>query len=77
MSSKSFKQVTQDLNVALATFRSEQADTMAGFNAMAKAMGADHTIAAGVLATLEQAVQAGAGPQFIPLLVDAIGQRKA
>lgn len=45
------------------------------FNAMADAMGADHTIAAGVLATLERAVHDGAGARFIPELVDAIGAR--
>ena len=37
MSSKSFTQITQDLNQALATFRGAQPDTMAGFSSMAKA----------------------------------------
>lgn len=33
---KSFKQITQDLNQALATFRREAPETMTGFSAMAK-----------------------------------------
>lgn len=49
MSSKSFKQITQDLNVALATFRAEQPETMAGFNAMAKA-----AMAPGVLSAIDK-----------------------
>ncbi|MCW8808745.1 MAG: carboxymuconolactone decarboxylase family protein [Rhodanobacter sp.] len=36
MPSKSFKQITQDLNKAIATFRVAQPDTMGGFSAMAK-----------------------------------------
>lgn len=35
--SKSFKQITQDLNQAIATFRREAPETMAGFSGMAKA----------------------------------------
>jgi AhpD family alkylhydroperoxidase len=35
--SKSFKQITQDLNSALGKFRTAAPDTMAGFNSMAKA----------------------------------------
>lgn len=49
MSSKSFKQITQDLNVALATFRAEQPETMAGFNAMAKA-----AMSPGVLSAIDK-----------------------
>lgn len=45
------------------------------FNAMAEAMHADHTVAAGVLATLAQALQAGTGEQMMPTLVDNIRQR--
>lgn len=36
MPSKSFKQITQDLNKAIATFRVAQPGTMEGFSAMAK-----------------------------------------
>lgn len=35
--SKSFKQITQDLNQALTTFRREAPETMTGFSAMSKA----------------------------------------
>ncbi|MHB1271356.1 MAG: carboxymuconolactone decarboxylase family protein [Rhodanobacter sp.] len=37
MSSKSYKQITQDLNQAIATFRAAEPGTMNGFSAMAKA----------------------------------------
>jgi AhpD family alkylhydroperoxidase len=37
MSSKSFKQITQDINQALVAFRKDAGGTMAGFGAMAKA----------------------------------------
>jgi AhpD family alkylhydroperoxidase len=37
MSHLSFKTLTQDLNQALATFRADQPDTMAGFASLAKA----------------------------------------
>jgi AhpD family alkylhydroperoxidase len=36
MTAKSFKQITQDLNQALTSFRKAAPDTMAGFSAMAK-----------------------------------------
>ena len=45
------------------------------FNAMAEAMGADHTVATGVLATLAQALQAGIGDRMMPALVDQMRQR--
>ena len=47
--SKSFKQITQDINQALGPFRKESADTMAGFGAMAKA-----AMAPGVLSELQK-----------------------
>ena len=37
MSSKSYKQITQDLNQAIATFRAAEPGPMSGFSAMAKA----------------------------------------
>ncbi|HUW52750.1 MAG TPA: carboxymuconolactone decarboxylase family protein [Rhodanobacter sp.] len=37
MSSESYKQITQDLNQAIATLRAAQSGTMSGFSAMAKA----------------------------------------
>lgn len=37
MSHLSYKTLTQDLNQALATFRSEQPETLTGFSAMSKA----------------------------------------
>lgn len=37
MSGKSFKQITQDVNMALAGFREAQPDTMAGFSTMSRA----------------------------------------
>lgn len=49
MTSKSFKQITGDLNKALATFRSAQPDTMTGFSAMAKA-----AMAPGVLSAIDK-----------------------
>jgi AhpD family alkylhydroperoxidase len=49
MSSKSFKQITTDLNKGLATFRAAQPDTMAGFSAMAKA-----AMAPGVLSAIDK-----------------------
>ena len=49
MSSKSFTQITQDLNQALATFRGAQPDTMAGFSSMAKA-----AMSPGVLSALDK-----------------------
>ncbi|MDS4040836.1 MAG: carboxymuconolactone decarboxylase family protein [Candidatus Competibacter sp.] len=49
MSSKSFKQITQDINQALSGFRKEAGGTMAGFGAMAKA-----AMAPGVLSELQK-----------------------
>ena len=49
MSSKSFKQITQDINQALVAFRKDAAGTMAGFGAMAKA-----AMAPGVLSELHK-----------------------
>jgi AhpD family alkylhydroperoxidase len=47
--SKAFKQITQEINQALAPFRKESADAMSGFSAMAKA-----AMAAGVLSELHK-----------------------
>lgn len=47
--SKSFKQITQDINQALVPLRKESADAMAGFSAMAKA-----AMAPGVLSELHK-----------------------
>lgn len=47
--SKSYKQITQDINQSLASFRKETADTMTGFGAMAKA-----AMAPGVLSELHK-----------------------
>lgn len=47
--SKSFKQITQDINQALLPLRKESADVMAGFSAMAKA-----AMAAGTLSELHK-----------------------
>jgi AhpD family alkylhydroperoxidase len=49
MASKSFKQITQDINQALAGFRKDEEETMAGFGAMAKA-----AMAPGVLSELQK-----------------------
>jgi len=49
MSSKSFKQITQDINQALVGFRQDAGGTMAGFGAMAKA-----AMAPGVLSELHK-----------------------
>ncbi len=49
MSSKSFKQITQDINQTLGGFRKEAGGTMAGFGAMAKA-----AMAPGVLSELQK-----------------------
>jgi AhpD family alkylhydroperoxidase len=49
MSSKSFKQITQDINQALVTFRKDASATMAGFGAMAQA-----ALAPGVLSELQK-----------------------
>ncbi len=49
MSSKSFKQITQDINQALGTFHKGAASTMAGFGAMANA-----ALAPGVLSELDK-----------------------
>ena len=49
MSSKSFKQITQDINQALGTFHKGAPGTMAGFGAMAKA-----AMAPGVLSELDK-----------------------
>lgn len=49
MASKSFKQITQDLNKAIATFRNAQPDTLTGFNAMAKS-----AMEPGVLSALDK-----------------------
>jgi AhpD family alkylhydroperoxidase len=49
MSSKSFKQITQDINQALVAFRKDAAGTMAGFGAMAQA-----AMAPGVLSELHK-----------------------
>ncbi|RTL56998.1 MAG: carboxymuconolactone decarboxylase family protein [Rhodocyclaceae bacterium] len=53
MSSKSFKQITTDLNKALATFRAAQLETMGGFSAMAKA-----AMAPGVLSAIDKELMA-------------------
>lgn len=53
MSSKSYKQITQDLNQAIATFRAAEPDTMGGFSAMAKA-----AMAPGVLSGLDKELMA-------------------
>lgn len=53
MSSKSFKQITTDLNKALATFRAAQPETMNGFSAMAKA-----AMAPGVLSAIDKELMA-------------------
>jgi AhpD family alkylhydroperoxidase len=47
--SKSFKQITQDINQALLPLRKESADTMTGFSAMAKA-----AMAGGVISELHK-----------------------
>ena len=49
MSSKSFKQITQDINQALGTFHKGAGDVMTGFGAMAKA-----AMAPGVLSELDK-----------------------
>lgn len=49
MSSKSFKQITHDLNKAITTFRAAQPATMDGFSAMSKA-----ALAPGVLSAIEK-----------------------
>lgn len=49
MSSKSFKQITNDINHALGPFRKNAHDTMAGFAAMANA-----AMAPGVLSELDK-----------------------
>ena len=49
VSSKSFKQITSDLNQGLAAFRAAQPETMAGFSAMAKA-----AMAPGVLSAIDK-----------------------
>lgn len=49
MSSKSFKQITQDINQALIGFRKEATGTMAGFGAMAQA-----AMAPGVMSELQK-----------------------
>lgn len=49
MSSKSFKQITQDINQALGGFYKEASGTMTGFGAMAKA-----AMAPGVLSELDK-----------------------
>ena len=47
------------------------------YNAMAQEAGADHTVAAAVLKTLEQASKSGHGLDWVPMLVKAIADRKA
>lgn len=49
MSSKSFKQITQDLNKAITTFRESQPGTMGGFATMAKS-----ALAPGVLSAIDK-----------------------
>lgn len=49
MAGKSFKQITGDVNAALAGFRQDQPATMAGFSAMASA-----ALAPGVLSALDK-----------------------
>lgn len=49
MGSKSFKQITRDINQALSTFRKEANETMAGFGTMANA-----AMAPGVLSELQK-----------------------
>jgi len=53
MPSKSFKQITADLNKGLATFRAAQPDTMAGFSAMTKA-----AMTPGVLSAIDKELMA-------------------
>lgn len=53
MSSKSYKQITQDLNQAIATFRAAEPGTMGGFSAMAKA-----ALEPGVLSGLDKELMA-------------------
>ena len=47
------------------------------YNAMAQEAGADHTVAAAVLKTLEQASKSGHGLDWVPMLVRAIADRNA
>ena len=49
MGSKSFKQITQDINQALGPFRKDASETMSGFGAMARA-----AMAPGVLSELHK-----------------------
>lgn len=53
MSSKSYKQITQDLNQAISSFRAAQPDTMGGFSAMAKA-----ALQPGVLSAIDKELMA-------------------
>lgn len=53
MSSKSYKQITKDLNQAIAIFRSGQPDTMAGFSALAKS-----ALQPGVLSAIDKELMA-------------------
>ncbi|MFA6230402.1 MAG: carboxymuconolactone decarboxylase family protein [Rhodanobacter sp.] len=53
MSSKSYKQITQDLNQAISSFRAAQPDTMGGFSAMAKA-----ALHPGVLSAIDKELMA-------------------
>ena len=53
MSSKSYKEITQDLNQAISSFRAAQPDTMGGFSAMAKA-----ALQPGVLSAIDKELMA-------------------
>ena len=53
MSSKSFKQITQDLSQAVATLRTAQPGTLDGFSAMSKA-----AMEAGVLSVIDKELMA-------------------
>jgi len=53
MPSKSYKQITQDLNQAISSFRAAQPDTMSGFSVMAKA-----ALQPGVLSAIDKELMA-------------------
>jgi AhpD family alkylhydroperoxidase len=53
MSSKSYKEITQDLNQAISSLRTAQPDTLSGFSAMAKA-----ALQPGVLSAIDKELMA-------------------
>lgn len=53
MSSKSYKQITHDLNQAISSLRSAQPDTLSGFSAMSKA-----ALQPGVLSAIDKELMA-------------------